>query len=252
MNFFIAQLRGLSHLSLFTVWHGKANVIFRQLCMKTDRAKYNREIPWKRKQPKRHKKPPKPLENRHVFFFIEEDLYEVTIKYFAECHTGGGHLCASESLRCMTKQKKRELRTPLSSESWPWVQQCLIVLFFHTFFFSTPGSWHLAPQCFSISFSRTYCKKLQGSGPRIILLHLLESSYWATRPEARIGNAQDWRIVSALTPRWGLCSMFYFEKCADLKGAIQPNNNNGFFLTWKKTGNHFPSWNNKYKTLVLT
>ncbi len=159
MYFFIAQLHSLSYLSLFTKWHRKANVIFQQLCTETDGAKYNREIPWKHKQPKPHQKT---SENRRGFYRRRSLWSHHKIFYCVSWQlAGGSHPCASESLYCMMKQTKDISALPLSSESRPWVQQCIIVLLFHT-----PGSWHLASRCCSASFSHTctHIKDLQGSG----------------------------------------------------------------------------------------
>ena len=155
--------------------------------METNRAKYNCEVPGKHKQPNPHQNT----------FYRSWSLWSHHKPFHCVSweRAGGSHSHASEPQACMTAQTEGDSASPPSSESWPWLQQCLTVLLFHTC--KTPGGWHLASQHCSTSFSHTFTQEAKifgGSGLWIILLHLLVLTYRATRPEARIFNAQDWRI----------------------------------------------------------
>ena len=85
------------------------------------------------------------------------------------------------------RANKSENASVLSKQS---EQQCITALLFLSC--KTHGIWHLVPQCSSNSFSHIL-KRCSWILLWIILLHLPECTDWAIRPEARTGNAEDWR-----------------------------------------------------------
>lgn len=102
---------------------------------------------------------------RFFFFFIEADLYEVTINYFTACRDSlqVAATCVLQTHYTAWRSKRETNQHRLCPQRADHESNNASLCYIFTLV-KTPGSWHLASQCCSTSFSHnlTHISKIFG------------------------------------------------------------------------------------------